>query len=96
MYKCEMCQESSKPGEPRRVHVLYKPSARHSGVEVAREVAVCELCEFELGSGRKTLDQLVAEHAPVVEVPEAPATAPPVVPPPPAGPVVVGRSVLKK
>ncbi len=65
MYNCELCNTTSKPGEARRVHLIYREvpvdpghnldlpahKRRLTRKEIAREVAVCEPCGELMGEG---------------------------------------------
>lgn len=62
MYRCKICDQVSKPGEPRRVHVVKRRvrTAAYNDLgqrvmvnreETAAEIPVCEVCENFIGRG---------------------------------------------
>lgn len=52
MYRCSLCTQPSRPGQPRLLHVVKRPDG-----SILRELPVCSDCQHALVSGR-SLDQL--------------------------------------
>lgn len=61
MYKCEICHDVSKPGQPVIRHTVYRERPKSSGLEIAREVSVCSRCSADLE--RIPLNRLIVERA---------------------------------
>lgn len=107
MYKCQICNAQSKPGQLLLRHAVMRvvphfqrsekggliPSERE---EIAREVAVCRDCHKALTVG-KTLAELVEEFSSVHPAPVIPAGIAPAPVPKVNQPIVLGgRSVARK
>lgn len=52
MYRCSLCAQPSRPGQPRLLHVVKRADG-----SILKELAVCSDCQNALASG-KTLAQL--------------------------------------
>lgn len=78
MYRCTICDRTSKAGATRRVHVVRKPDGN-----VHRELPVCPACGDALDAG-VTIRDLLKERERYTEVKPLPK---PVLPP---RPVLVG------
>lgn len=68
MYRCELCNACSKPGEPRLTHAIQRrvrrtgtiPDGQSWRLEIARELAVCRECDRQLKRGGSLNDMLKA------------------------------------
>ena len=58
MYRCSVCKRTSKPGEPMRRHVDYRPDG-----SILHERPLCHACAFEAEHG-VPLPVLVERKAP--------------------------------
>lgn len=63
MYNCQVCGQTSLPGQVRLLHVLYRPRMYHcfstkkghfvtTGREIEQEIPVCRDCKYFLDTGR--------------------------------------------
>lgn len=52
MYRCDICNQTSKAGSPKLKHVIKRPDGN-----IAKEVPACSDCNHQLGRGL-TLAQL--------------------------------------
>ena len=90
MYRCGICRDCSQPKQGQQRHVIYRDSPNHPGKEILREIPICDNCSRELGSGRKTLEELRREFAPKY-VPDE--EVPTVLIAPPPKPVVIDQPI---
>jgi hypothetical protein len=62
MYLCSICGVCSKPGEKRKLHIIYRYDAGAPGKQIDKELPVCGECKRKLDMPEDQFNLLIAKH----------------------------------